>query len=93
VIPPDWTLAEQAHHRRVLAEAVGCAPDLPAPQPPPPPCAACQGKRHGSSCAGWSVADGVLVRCECRCRVGLGLTAFLDATAPEVADQLEKGVA
>lgn len=49
-------------------------------------CAACQDRRHGPDCAIATIAGGHLVRCRCTCRAVLGLTAFLDATAPEVAD-------
>jgi len=67
---------EQAKARRKLGSAVCAA--CPTRPPPSSPCGACTTRQHGDACAGGS--------CPCRCRAGLGLTAFLDATAPEVAD-------
>ncbi len=49
-------------------------------------CTACRARRHGPDCAIATHADGAFLRCGCGCRAVLGLTAFLDATAPEVAD-------
>lgn len=49
-------------------------------------CAACRARRHGPDCAIATHANGAFLRCACTCRATLGLTAFLDATAPEVAD-------
>lgn len=52
----------------------------------PQPCANCKARRHGR----WCTASLWGPPCPCRCRAGLGLTEFLDATAPEIADQLEE---
>ena len=49
-------------------------------------CAACRDRRHGPDCAIATHAGGAFLPCACTCRAVLGLTAFLDATAPEVAD-------
>jgi len=73
---PRAPRTEQAKARRKLAPTV-CAACRTRPQPTPP-CGACATRQHGDACAGGA--------CPCRCRAGLGLTAFLDATAPEVAD-------
>jgi len=97
--PGDTTW--QALASQVLGHAP--TPRVDRPRPPrteqakarrkggPTVCAACRGRRHGPDCAIATHADGAFLRCACTCRTVLGLTAFTDATAPEVADM--EGVA